>query len=209
MWKDIESYEGLYQVNEQGDVRSLVMWNRHEYVKRQTPLIMAQSNTTTGYKKVELSKNGVTKSYKVHRLVAYAFIPPVEGKDVINHKDGNPQNNHVSNLEWCNQRENVIHALETGLRKVHTVTQEELSAMVESGLRQKDIVHLTHISYPRLRGLYQKYGVRNQSNKYQINKDELKQGFAEGKTNTELATIFNCPRELIARRRYQMKKGEY
>lgn len=209
MWKDIEGYEGLYQVNEHGEVQSLMQWNRHEYVKRQTPLIMAQSNTATGYKKVELTKNGVTKSYKVHRLVASAFIPTIEGKEVINHIDGDPLNNNVSNLEWCTQQENVLHAYKTGLRKLSTITREELSEMVESGLTCREISKMTHMSYSKLRAYYHEYGIKNNHNKYQINKGTLKRGFAEGKTNTELAVIFGCPKELIARRRYQAKKGEY
>jgi hypothetical protein len=209
MWKDIESYEGLYQVNEHGVVRSLVKWNGHRYVNREMPLIMAQSFTTTGYKKVELSKNGEKKSLRVHRLVALAFIPTVEGKPFINHKDGDPHNNNVSNLEWCNQQENVIHALETGLKKMHTVTKDELSALVEDGLQAKDIMKITHISYPRLKSFYKQYGVRNNHNKYQIDKNDLKQAIEDGLTNSEIAKKYKCPSSLIARRRYQIKEGLY
>lgn len=56
-----------------------------------------------------------TKSFLVHRLVAFAFIPEIEGKISINHKDGNPKNNHVDNLEWCNHLENNRHAFENNL----------------------------------------------------------------------------------------------
>ena len=61
----------------------------------------------TGYCVVNLSKNGAYKSFYVHRLVAYAFIPNPEGKPYINHIDENKNNNHFSNLEWCTQKENI------------------------------------------------------------------------------------------------------
>ena len=59
---------------------------------------------------------GKQKTLQVHRLVGFAFIPQVHGKDMINHKDGNPKNNNVDNLEWCNASENMLHANRTGLR---------------------------------------------------------------------------------------------
>lgn len=61
---------------------------------------------------------GGTKKHNplyIHRLVAIAFIPNPNNYELVNHKDGNPQNNHVSNLEWCTHRQNIIHAIETGL----------------------------------------------------------------------------------------------
>ena len=60
-----------------------------------------------GYCAVNLSKNGVYKSFYVHRLVAEAFIPNPEHKPYINHIDENKSNNHISNLEWCTQKENI------------------------------------------------------------------------------------------------------
>ena len=62
-----------------------------------------------------LWKDGKPNYYLVHRLVAKAFIPFVKDKNCINHIYGNPKNNNVENLEWCNHLENNMHALETGL----------------------------------------------------------------------------------------------
>lgn len=56
MWKPIENYNSLYEVNEKGEIRSLYHWNGHKYEKRKKPYILKQTNTTTGYKKVELAK---------------------------------------------------------------------------------------------------------------------------------------------------------
>ncbi|MEJ7316913.1 HNH endonuclease, partial [Staphylococcus epidermidis] len=60
-------------------------------------------------------KDGKSHDFYVHRLVAGAFIPKVEGKNYINHKDGNPRNNEVNNLEWCTIAENNLHAHRTEL----------------------------------------------------------------------------------------------
>src|SRR5690625_5079628 len=113
VWKPIEGYEGLYQVSNFGRVKSndRKVWNGRGYYNK-SGRILKNSLTTTGYWKVELYKNGERKSWRVHRLVAKAFIPRVRGKNMINHKDGDPLNNHVSNLEWCNQSENMKHAYE-------------------------------------------------------------------------------------------------
>lgn len=67
------------------------------------------------YLKVQLWKDKNPKTYSVHRLVALAFIPPVEGKELVNHKDGNATNNNVDNLEWCTHEENMAHCWENGL----------------------------------------------------------------------------------------------
>ncbi len=68
-----------------------------------------------GYPVLRLKINGVTKAYKVHRLVAEAFIPKIPNKTIVNHKDGNKCNNNVQNLEWTNYLENNIHAIEIGI----------------------------------------------------------------------------------------------
>jgi hypothetical protein len=67
-----------------------------------------------GYIIYSLTLNGKVKQMKAHRLVALAFIPNPENKPFINHLDSNPFNNHISNLEWCTARENIIHAWKNG-----------------------------------------------------------------------------------------------
>lgn len=71
----------------------------------------------SGYKHVCLFKKGKRKTFDIHRLLAIAFIPNIENKPYVNHKDGDKLNNNLSNLEWYTAKENVIHVNKTGLIK--------------------------------------------------------------------------------------------
>ena len=95
MWKDIPGYERLYQVSNLGNVRSL-NYNRTGEIK-----LLKQIPDKGGYKTIQLCKNGKPKHCKIHRLVAMAFIPNPNNLPAVNHKDENPSNNNVNNLEWC------------------------------------------------------------------------------------------------------------
>lgn len=117
IWKDIEDYEGLYQVSNIGRVKSVsklvkTRWNNFRKTK---DLILETTKNHKGYKLVMLSKNNKIKSKQVHRLVAIAFISNPNNLPQVNHKDGNKQNNCVSNLEWCSAKENMKHAYKIGL----------------------------------------------------------------------------------------------
>ena len=107
IWKDIKDYEGLYQVSNLGRVKRLE-WKRFSLGKWQTmkEKILKQTISTTGYWHISLNKNGSHNTYKVHRLVARAFIPNPDDLPCINHKDNNPLNNKVENLEWCTYKYN-------------------------------------------------------------------------------------------------------
>ena len=116
--KDIIGYEGLYAVTEDGKVWSYPKrvnsyegsWMiQHEYVNRKNRITPHVQYT------VPLSKNGKRTRCQVHRLVAQAYIPNPENKPQINHKDGNPLNNNIDNLEWVTQSENMRHAQESGM----------------------------------------------------------------------------------------------
>lgn len=111
IWKDIEGYEGLYQVSNYGRVKSLKNKSNHK-----NELIMKQA-IVCGYKKICLSKNSIQKMYSVHRLVAIAFIKNPLNKEEVNHKDGNKQNNKANNLEWVTSSENMKHAFKKRLSK--------------------------------------------------------------------------------------------
>lgn len=109
-WVDIKGYEGLYQVSDAGNVRKIGRWHRglQDYVPC-TPKPIARTGNGHGYLLVCLSKHG-RKNHYVHRLVADAFIPKVDGRNCVNHLDYNKSNNNVSNLEWCTYSENMFHS---------------------------------------------------------------------------------------------------
>lgn len=107
-WKDIKGYEGMYRISNQGRVFAAARYRNDRGFT--SPRIMKQSKNKGGYHYVILSKNDNQKLSYVHRLVATAFIPNPQNKSEVNHIDGNPSNNHVSNLEWCTRKENVEHS---------------------------------------------------------------------------------------------------
>lgn len=78
-----------------------------------------------GYKQVQIMRKGKRYTKYVHRLVAECFLDNPEGYNEINHIDGNKANNAVSNLEWCNHSQNLIHSFRTGLRPYTTPKQQE------------------------------------------------------------------------------------
>lgn len=101
IWADIKDYEGLYQVSNQGRVKSL------SNGKNRKEKILKPHDNGTKHLSVALSKNNKKTIFKVHRLVATAFIPNPNNFPVINHKDNNPFNNCDENLEWCTQKYNI------------------------------------------------------------------------------------------------------
>ena len=104
IWKDVVNYEGFYQISNLGNVRTVehITTNGHlRKGKDRKPFI-----SWKGYKIVGLCKYGKIKAFPVHRLVALAFIPNPNDYPMINHKDENPLNNNVENLEWCDAKYN-------------------------------------------------------------------------------------------------------
>lgn len=96
-WRDIKDYEGLYQVSNEGRVKSL---------KFGKGKILKPQKNTKGYLQVQLWNGGKRVHKLVHRLVAEAFLPNPNNYKEVNHKDENPSNNHVENLEWCDRNYN-------------------------------------------------------------------------------------------------------
>lgn len=108
IWKDIEGYEGLYQVSNLGNVRSLdraidSCYNSKQSIKGKVKIQELKNN---GYMRVTLCKDGKCKHYHVHRLVAEAFIPNPDNLPFCNHMDEDKTNNKSSNLEWCDAKYN-------------------------------------------------------------------------------------------------------
>lgn len=110
VWKDIEGYEGMYQVSNQGLVKSLPreMFNgKVWYTSKERILAQRVAKDGSHYATVSLRKNGKSVTKSIHRLVAEAFIPRIEGKAYVNHKDENKLNNSYTNLEWSTPSENL------------------------------------------------------------------------------------------------------
>lgn len=104
LWKAIKGYEGLYEVSNLGNVKSLgreiKLKNGGAY--RKPIKILKQNTDKYGYKYVILrSLDGKAKTLKVHRLVAFAFIENENNYQQVNHMDENKANNNMKNLEWC------------------------------------------------------------------------------------------------------------
>lgn len=105
-WKDIKGYEGQYEVSSYGQIRN----------KKTNKCLVGDMNSV-GYRRVLLSRP--KKRFFVHRLVAEHFVCGYQEGLVVNHKDGNKNNNNKNNLEWVTRSENDIHAFRMGLRDIY------------------------------------------------------------------------------------------
>lgn len=109
--KDIPGYEGIYQIDADGQIFNL-----------KTGQTRKASVSTYGYLTITLSKDGHTKTHRVHRLVAEAFVPNPMQLPFVNHIDGDKKNPAASNLEWVTAKENTQHALKNGLHSLEGET---------------------------------------------------------------------------------------
>ena len=125
-WRDVPGYEGKYQVSNFGNVKTLtrtVTEHRRSYIRKGK--VLNKYYNKDGYYKVKLYNGDASFiSPSVHRLVAETFIGNPNNYAEINHIDGNPSNNYVSNLEFCTKEHNVKHAYDTGLKKKENYTGE-------------------------------------------------------------------------------------
>lgn len=113
IWKDIEGYEKLYQISNLGNIKSKSKQRKcrnNHYCNMREQNIKTHKNKHRGYMYVYLSKNGKSKSFLLHRLVAKHFIKNPNNYPVVNHIDYNKENNVYTNLEWCTQKMNVNHS---------------------------------------------------------------------------------------------------
>ena len=133
IWKDIKGYEKLYQISNLGRIRSLI---------KKHPKILKQHNIGV-YKRISLSKNKQKKHYLVHRLVAETFIPNPNQYPQVNHlKPATMEycDNSVHNLEWCNQRQNVIHGYKYGnMSKINKQRAEYCKKQFSQKIEQYDL----------------------------------------------------------------------
>ena len=114
IWRPVKGYEGYYEVSDLARVRSLDRWvaSNNKNLPDMVFIpgkIMSQHLHKSGYFYIRLQKDGDRRAFKVHRLVAEAFVPNPDNLPQVNHKDENKQNNLPSNLEWCTQHYNMTY----------------------------------------------------------------------------------------------------
>ena len=140
-WRGIKDYKGLYQVSNTGNVKSLERTVRCARGYKIVPeKILEGYDNGNGYLYVKLCKEGKRKQYRINRLVAQAFLENPQNLPEVNHKDKNPKNNCVDNLEWCTRQYNVEYSKAKaviGINKVSGLIVEFPSVMEAE--RQTDI----------------------------------------------------------------------
>ena len=107
-WRDIEQFKGEYQISNFGRIRNY-----------RTKKVLKNYISPEGYicNSLRHSKEERTHTVRVHRLIAEAFIPNPNNYPIINHIDGNKQNNNIENLEWCTAQHNIQHSFDNGLQE--------------------------------------------------------------------------------------------
>ena len=156
-WRKIPGFGDKYIVSNDGEVRSLfcghgTRWKCGEKLLTQRP-------DFKGYLKVKVRVNGQDKIVFVHRLVALAFLPKVKGKNMVNHKDGDKQNNSVDNLEWCDNSENQLHSFRVlGRRQPNWL----LKLLKEKSSRPVRCVE-TGVEYPSISEAARSVGAKSDS----------------------------------------------
>lgn len=155
VWKDVAGFEGAYQISNHGRVRSIPRQGTR------TKEIRTICYTRDGYARIRLLFKGKDVTVRIHRLVAEAFVPRVEGKDTVNHIDGNKLNNRADNLEWADRSEQMYHAYDNDLKKP---MRGENNGNAKLTAEQVEAIRKEYVRYSKEHGtvaLGKKYGVNN------------------------------------------------
>jgi hypothetical protein len=144
-WLPIKGYEGRYEISDHGRVKALYLQiqcrGRNNSIRNTSfpERIMKQhTGSKNDYLQVGLSNNRIVKHRLVHRIVAMHFLSNLKNKEEVNHIDGNPRNNHYTNLEWVSRKENVAHAYRTGLVVNHSgLNPYANSVIIDNGIEVK------------------------------------------------------------------------
>lgn len=112
------------------DIGTHIVYSDGRIFKKSNQKFIGHSHNSEGY--VLSCING--KQFKLHRIIATCFLPKEPGKDIVNHKDGNKENNSVDNLEWCDSAHNVRHAFKMGLMVRHKGSKNSQSKLTEDAV---------------------------------------------------------------------------
>ena len=156
-WKDIKGFEGAYMISNYGRVLSLP----RQGTRTTEPVLRSISMTHDGYPRVRLLFKGKDKTVRVHRLVAEAFLDNPEGKETVNHIDGNKENNRADNLEWADRHEQMLHAYKKGLKEGMKGSDNPYSKLSPE---QVEAIRNEYVPQSKEHGtvaLGKKYGVNN------------------------------------------------
>lgn len=158
IWKTIIGYSD-YKISNYGNIKSnerIIKSGRGYGLHKIELKILKLIKNPDGYLVVNLYNNSLIKQFKVHRLVAHAFLSNIHNKPEVNHKDGNKQNNNVNNLEWNTYSENRKHAYKMGLHSqkgernnASKITNNEVFSifgLYYDGMDQKSIAQIFNIS---------------------------------------------------------------
>ena len=142
IWKEIKGYEGLYEVSSLGKVRSLdrTVLYKNGQIHIHKGKLLVPGVSKLGYMQVCLCRNGEMKHPLIHRLVAETFLPNPENLPQINHKDENPSNNVLENLEWCSVEYNINYG---------TRTKKAIESNINNGHYRPEFVGLDSKEYYR------------------------------------------------------------
>lgn len=113
IWKEIDGYEGYFEVSNLGNFRSKdrIIRYKQNGMRLYPGKSLKTDSGVEGYQRITLMKEGIKQRYMCHRLVAQMFIPNPENKPFVNHINGIKYDNRACNLEWCTQSENEIHSV--------------------------------------------------------------------------------------------------
>lgn len=172
-WKDIEGYEGFYQISNFGNVKSvarffpLALTSDKVRFRKETLL---RPNSDGGYPKVTLYRNGVGKGYLVHRLVTAAFLGKCEKGIQVCHSDGNPLNNNIQNLRYGDAKENARDRILHGRQlfgenhKKSKLTEKqvlEIREKLSKGINQRKIAKDFNVSQSAISMINRKISWKN------------------------------------------------
>lgn len=158
VWKDIQDYEGYYQVSSMGRVRSKdrTITCRNGAIKFVSAKSVSLYEKENGYLVVHLYRDNKGKTKYIHRLVANAFIPNPNNLSTVNHKDGNKHNNTVANLEWASYSDNNQHAYDNGLKHSNRNNPHMSKKVVAYSIDGKKLY-----SFPSMREAERQLGLAN------------------------------------------------